>query len=310
MLSPEKGGSSSRNWTRPMGKPKMRKEGRNIWWISEQSPRVFPLIAGRMFSFMETRLSLSDTDNLSIWIFILCTGLMDVKGIFLPINFRRVAFLQNPGHPKRVMLPSAPANLILYLGDLFQRGHGRGRWKPMDLMMYICPCHLRMGTSWMSHRNSCFLVLQSCPFASGDVNPVCRLWWGRLCSSLHWKIDWKFYSTNLEQQILHLCSELLFQCPVSQLMPVEWTTPRSSLASGFNSRSQILLACGAEDICPNCSLPVWAERVALWKISLVFLFFKELRQKKDRRQQAFQASCILKDLRIVKHLSACFTGAW
>lgn len=112
MLSTEKGGSSSKNWTRPMGKPKMRKEGLNIWWISEKSPRVFPLIAGRMFSFMKTRLSLSDTDNLSIRIFILCTGCVDVKGIFLPINFRRVAFLQNPGHSKRVMLPSAPANLI------------------------------------------------------------------------------------------------------------------------------------------------------------------------------------------------------
>lgn len=72
MLSLEGGGSSSRNWTGPMGKPKMRKEGLNPWWISDQSSRVFPLIAGRMFSFMKTRLGLSDTDNLSTGIFVLC----------------------------------------------------------------------------------------------------------------------------------------------------------------------------------------------------------------------------------------------
>lgn len=106
-----------------------------------------------------------------------------------------------------------------------------------------------------------FFVLQSCPFASRDVKLVCRLWWGQLSLSLHWKIDWKFYHTNPEQQILYLCSELLFQCPVSRLLPLEWTTPRarflqSSFASGFSSRSQISLACDAENICPNCSCPV------------------------------------------------------
>lgn len=98
-----------------------------------------------------------------------------------------------------------------------------------------------------------FFVLQSCPFASRGVKLECRLWWGRLSLSLHWKIDWKFYHTNLEQQILYLCSELLFQCPVPQLLPLEWTTPRSSLSSGFSTGSQVSLACGAEEICPNCS---------------------------------------------------------
>lgn len=143
--------------------------------------------------------------------------------------------------------------------------------------MYICPCHLCIGTSWMSHWNGCFLVLQSCPFASRDVKPVCRLWCGRLSLWLHWKIDWKFYSTNLEQQILHLCSELLFQCPVSQLSPLEQTTPRSSLSSGFSSRSHILLACGAENICPNCSWSVWVERVGLW----IFFFFLKNRDRRE-----------------------------
>lgn len=114
-------------------------------------------------------------------------------------------------------------------------------------LSFLHRCFMDVTQEWL------FFVLQPCPFAPRDVKLVYRLQWGHLSLSLHWKIDWKFYLTNLEQQILCLCSELLFQCPVSQFLPLEWTTPRSSLASGFSSRSQISRACSAEDMCPNCS---------------------------------------------------------
>lgn len=124
MLSPEKGGSSSKNWTRPMGKPKMRKEGLTIWWISEQSPRVFPLIAGRMFSFMKTRLSLSDTDNLSIRIFLLYTGCMGVKGTFLPINFLGWLFYKILDIQKELCF-----HLLLPTSFLFRRPFPKRSWE-------------------------------------------------------------------------------------------------------------------------------------------------------------------------------------
>lgn len=201
MLSMERGGSSSRIETGLMGKPKMRKEGLNLWWISEQSPRVFPLIESRMFSFMKTRLSLSDADNLSIRIFILSVVYICTEWGYCWLISVGWLFLQYPVHQKKSYACIWGCQPCLYLVDLFQKGYGRGRWRPTDLITYICPCCVCIGISWVAHRNgshicsteSCFCIrgCKSCMQALVGTSHHCtgKLTWSSITQTLSIKFS-------------------------------------------------------------------------------------------------------------------------